>query len=117
MTGTPIDHRLIAYGTLQPGEPNFHVVEPLGGSWTEVRVRGRVGTSNWREYAGLPAFTPDESAEPIDVMLLESDRLPEAWPDLDAFEGPGYRRIAVPMWDTAGTALGNGWIYQALHPD
>ena len=116
MTTVPIDHRLIAYGTLRPGEPNFHVVEHLGGTWTPVRVRGRVGTSNWREYTGLPAFTPDPTAEPIEVMLLESEHLAEAWPELDEFEGPGYRRIAIPMWDPTGAPLGDGWIYQALNP-
>ena len=117
MTTVPIDHRLIAYGTLRPGEPNFHVVEHLGGTWTPVRVRGRVGTSNWREYEGLPAFTPDRTVEPIEVMLLESAQLATAWADLDAFEGPGYQRIAVPMWDVDDTPLGDGWIYQALDPD
>ena len=117
MTHPPIDHRLVAYGTLQPGEPNFHVVEPLGGTWTQVRVRGHVGTSNWREYQGLPGFTPDDAADPFDVWLLETENLVDAWPDLDAFEGPGYRRIAVPMWDVAGTPLGDAWIYEALNPD
>ncbi len=117
MTEPPIDHRLVAYGTLQPGEPNFHVVEPLGGSWRQVRVRGHVGTSSWREYQGLPAFTPDPDAEPLEVWLLETEALATAWPDLDEFEGPGYRRVAVPMWDPSGSPLGEGWIYQALDPD
>ena len=117
MTTPPIDHRLIAYGTLQPGQPNFHVVEPLGGTWRQVRVRGRVGTSAWREYQGLPAFTPDAAAAAIDVWLLESASLADAWPRLDEFEGPGYRRVAVEMWDPAGATLGHGWIYQALNPD
>ena len=117
MTRPPIDHRLVAYGTLQPGESNHHVVEPLGGSWTEVRVRGHVGTSKWREYQGLPAFTPDPSADPISVSLLETENLVDAWDDLDAFEGPGYRRIEIEMWDESGASLGTAWIYQALNPD
>ena len=117
MTGTPIDHRLVAYGTLQPGKPNYHVVEHLGGTWTKVRVRGHVGTSKWREYEGLPAFTLDDAAAPVDVWLLETEALVGAWDDLDAFEGPGYRRIAVAVWDLSGAPLGNGWIYEALNPD
>jgi len=114
---TPIDHRLVAYGTLIPGRANHHVVEPLGGTWAPVRVRGRVGTSAWRGYAGLPAFTPDPAAEPIDVWLLESEALAGSWPMLDDFEGPGYRRIPIAITDPRGTALGEAWIYQALHPD
>lgn len=117
MTQPSIDDRLVAYGTLRPGEPNFHVVEHLGGTWTTVRVCGRVGTSNWRQYAGLPAFTPDDAADPIEVMLLESELLAGAWDELDAFEGPGYQRIAIAMWDLSNAPLGDGWIYQALHPD
>ncbi len=114
---TPIDHRLVAYGTLAPGESNYHVVEPLGGEWTQVRVRGHRGTSNWREYSGLPAFTPDPTADPIDAWLLEAVTLVDAWPDIDAFEGPGYRRVSIEVTDPTGTALGPAWIYQVLHPD
>ena len=28
-------HTLAVYGTLAPGQPNHHVLAPLGGEWTE----------------------------------------------------------------------------------
>jgi hypothetical protein len=31
----------------------------------------------------------------IDVDVFESPALPRRWHRLDAFEGPGYRRVAV----------------------
>ena len=114
---TPIDHRLVAYGTLAPGESNHHIVEPLGGAWTRVRVRGHRGTSNWRDYSGLPAFTPDPDADPVDVWLLEASALVDSWPDIDAFEGPGYERVPIDVTDLDGRTLAPAWIYQALHPD
>lgn len=117
MSLAPLDHRLVAYGTLAPGEPNHHVVEALGGTWTEVAVRGRLGTSAWREYHGLPAFVPDPTGPEVFAWLLESARLVEAWPELDAFEGPGYRREAVAVTRRDGRPWGEAWIYHALRPD
>ena len=51
------------------------------------------------------------------MSLLETENLVDAWDDLDAFEGPGYRRIEIEMWDESGASLGTAWIYQALNPD
>ena len=39
------------------------------------------------------------------VQVLISPSLASAWPDLDRFEGPGYRRILVPVF---GTEIGSG---------
>jgi gamma-glutamylcyclotransferase (GGCT)/AIG2-like uncharacterized protein YtfP len=40
---------------------------------------------------------PDPDGTPIEVFVFESRALPDHWPRLDAFEGPGYRRIAVDV--------------------
>lgn len=34
------------------------------------------------------------------VKVLTAPSLATAWPDLDRFEGPGYRRILVPIFGT-----------------
>ena len=35
-------HTLAVYGTLAPGQPNHHVVAPLGGEWTDGLVEGHL---------------------------------------------------------------------------
>jgi gamma-glutamylcyclotransferase (GGCT)/AIG2-like uncharacterized protein YtfP len=83
-------HRLVAYGTLRPGEPNHRLLAGLG-SWQPARVHGRL-----RRWEGYPVLAPAPAGGPaLDVMLLTSDRLPAAMPGLDRFEGPAYRRSWV----------------------
>jgi gamma-glutamylcyclotransferase (GGCT)/AIG2-like uncharacterized protein YtfP len=83
-------HRLVAYGTLRPGEPNHGLLAGLG-SWQPARVRGRLG-----RWEGYPVLVPAPAGGPtLDVMLLTSARLPAAMPGLDRFEGPAYRRSWV----------------------
>jgi gamma-glutamylcyclotransferase (GGCT)/AIG2-like uncharacterized protein YtfP len=45
------------------------------------------------------------------VSLFESADLPLHWPRLDAFEGPGYRRVATGVATDAGIV--EAWIYVA----
>jgi hypothetical protein len=40
----------------------------------------------------------------VAVKVLTAPSLATAWPDLDRFEGQGYRRISVPIF---GTELGS----------
>jgi gamma-glutamylcyclotransferase (GGCT)/AIG2-like uncharacterized protein YtfP len=83
-------HRLVAYGTLRPGESNDRLLAGLG-SWQPARVRGRLG-----RWEGYPVLVPAPAGGPaLDVMLLTSTRLPAAMPGLDRFEGPAYRRSWV----------------------
>ncbi len=47
--------------------------------------------------------------------MLESPELASVWDRLDAFEGPGYRRVAVPVLDPqSGAQLGRASVYEAL---
>ncbi|MDX1500755.1 MAG: gamma-glutamylcyclotransferase [Thermoanaerobaculia bacterium] len=89
--------RLAAYGTLQPGAPNHHLVADLGGSWLQGRVRGRLRHEGWGVLHGYPALEVDPRADEVSVVVLVSDRLPAAWKRLDRFEGPGYLRVLVPV--------------------
>jgi gamma-glutamylcyclotransferase (GGCT)/AIG2-like uncharacterized protein YtfP len=81
--------RLVAYGTLRPGEPNHALVAGLG-RWERAFVRGHLG-----DWQGYPILRPAPDGPEVAVMLLTSDRLPPRMADLDAFEGPAYRRAWV----------------------
>ncbi len=106
-----IDHRLVVYGTLAPGRENAHELEHLGGTWTEVVIHGHLVPSGWGFAAGYPAIALDPEGPPVAAWLLESDRLPESWDDLDWFEGTGYRRRAVAP-RRHGVELAEAWIYE-----
>jgi gamma-glutamylcyclotransferase (GGCT)/AIG2-like uncharacterized protein YtfP len=45
--------------------------------------------------ARVDALDPD--GEPIEVFVFEYRALVDHWQRLDAFEGPGYRRLAVDV--------------------
>lgn len=89
--------RLAVYGTLAPGRSNHHVVAPLGGEWTDGVVEGDLRQAGWKATFGFPAFRPRAGGAAVPVHLLTTPGLAAAWPRLDAFEGPAYRRILVPV--------------------
>jgi len=91
-------HTLAVYGTLAPGQPNHHVVAPLGGEWTSGLVEGDLFPVGWGATLGYPAFRPRVGGAAIAVQVLTAPTLATAWPTLDRFEGPGYRRILVPVF-------------------
>lgn len=83
--------RLAVYGSLAPGERNHHQLAGCPGSWSRGAVPGRIATRRWKE------FTLDCKAPPVAMLLLDSAALPQQWAALDAFEGPDYLRILVPV--------------------
>jgi gamma-glutamylcyclotransferase (GGCT)/AIG2-like uncharacterized protein YtfP len=91
-------HTLAVYGTLAPGRSNHHVVAPLGGEWTDGVVEGDLFPVGWGATLGYPAFRPRAGGPSVAVQLLTTPELADAWPALDRFEGPGYRRILVPVF-------------------
>ena len=91
-------HTLAVYGTLAPGRPNHHVVAPLGGEWTEGLIEGDLLPLGWGADLGYPGFRPRAGGDAIAVQVLTAPLLARAWPNLDRFEGPGYRRILVPVF-------------------
>ena len=94
-------HRLAVYGTLAPGQPNHHIVAPLGGEWVPGLVEGDLHPSGWGAALGYPAFYPRDGGPIVPVQLLITPRLAAAWPDLDAFEGLEYQRVLVPVFNDA----------------
>ena len=95
-----IGHTLAVYGTLAPGQPNHHVLAPLGGEWTDGLIEGDLIPLGWGAALGYPGFRPRAGGDAVAVKVLTAPSLASAWPDLDRFEGPGYRRILVPIFGT-----------------
>lgn len=88
---------LFVYGTLGPGRPNAHILEDLGGEWTEAFVIGKLVEAGWGAKSGYPALVIDETGEQIDGFLFTSNKLPDNWPMLDAFEGAEYERVTIKV--------------------
>ena len=95
-------HLLAVYGTLAPGQPNHHVVAPLGGEWTDGVIEGDLFRVGWGAALGYPGFRPRTGGGEVAVKVLRTPALEAAWPELDRFEGPGYRRILVPVFRPTG---------------
>lgn len=93
---------LFTYGTLMPGQANAQVLAGLSGCWRAARVRGRLYPQGWGEAAGYPGLVLDSAAGWISGQLLKAPDLVRHWARLDAFEGPGYRRVTVRVTDEAG---------------
>lgn len=91
-------HTLAVYGTLAPGRPNYHVVAPLGGEWTEGVIEGDLIASGWGATFGFPAFRPRPGGKAVAVHVLRAPALSAAWATLDRFEGAEYRRVLVPVF-------------------
>ena len=91
------DNRLATYGSLAPGKPNHHQLSDLSGRWIRGSVAGSLVQTGWGAALGFPALVLDENGARVQVDLFESDDLPHHWARLDAFEGDGYRRVAVQI--------------------
>ena len=89
--------RLATYGTLAPGRQNHNQLSDLAGRWLVGHVRGSLVEAGWGAKLGYPALVLDPDGAPIEVFVLESAALAHHWHRLDAFEGTGYRRIAVDV--------------------
>jgi gamma-glutamylcyclotransferase (GGCT)/AIG2-like uncharacterized protein YtfP len=81
--------RLAVYGSLRPGGRHHDLVDDL-----VVVGRGTVpGVVGWLD--GYPVLTWRPGRRPVPVTVLGGDGLADRWADLDAFEGPAYRRDLV----------------------
>lgn len=107
-------HKLAVYGTLAPGAPNYHVVEPYGGEWSDAIIRGDLGKVGWGSEVNYPGFKPREDGGNVSAKILTSSRLPTAWTAIDEFEGEDYRRILVPVYGPDGQLTTVANVYAAL---
>ena len=58
--------------------------------------------AGWGAGLGYPALVLDPDGADIGVGVFESVDLPAHWERLDAFEGPGYRRVVTTVRTSAG---------------
>ncbi len=104
------DSRLAVYGSRAPGRPNHHVLADVGGTWTPGTVRGVLHEAGWGARLGFPGIRLDDRAGEVGVQVLESTALLDRWAELDAFEGPGYRRSVAVVSTPDGPV--EAWIYE-----
>lgn len=103
--GNPPSTVLAVYGTLRPGEQNHYLVRGIAGEWSEGTVRGYLFEVTWGMAEGYPGVAFADDGADVPVAVLESDRLPKHWHELDEFEGPGYRRIEVTVTRADGSTV------------
>jgi gamma-glutamylcyclotransferase (GGCT)/AIG2-like uncharacterized protein YtfP len=106
--------RLATYGTLAPGRPNHNQLSHLPGRWLKGHVRGSLFELGWGAALGFPALILDADGPPVEVDVFESPALPLHWRRLDAFEGPGYRRVVAEVSSVEGPLAVS--IYVAAEP-
>lgn len=94
--------RLATYGTLGPGRANHHEVAGIPGRWLRGTVLGHLVSDGWGAALGFPGIVLSDDGEPVTVDVLESSVLADHWARLDAFEGPGYRRVLTSVDSAEG---------------
>lgn len=103
MTGP--DH-LAVYGTLVPGGSNADVLAGIEGTWQAGTIAATRHEDGWHGYPGV---VPDPGAR-TDVQVLAAPDLADHLERLDAFEGPGYRRVVLPVTLADGRVV-DAWVY------
>jgi gamma-glutamylcyclotransferase (GGCT)/AIG2-like uncharacterized protein YtfP len=58
--------------------------------------------AGWGVEFGYPGLILDPEGPLVEVEVFESPALPDHWQRLDAFEGAGYRRVAVDVSTAEG---------------
>ena len=71
--------------------------------------------SGWGAALGYPGLILDAEGAAVEVQVFESPDLPSAWARLDAFEGPGYRRVVTEVATEDGVLAAS--IYVLAGPE
>ena len=95
--------KLFVYGSLQPGGPNEHVLDAIGGTFEPASVRGRLLEAGWGASLGYPGLVLDQDGPRIEGYLFTAATLDQHWPALDDFEGEAYERVSTPVTLADGT--------------
>jgi gamma-glutamylcyclotransferase (GGCT)/AIG2-like uncharacterized protein YtfP len=85
--------RLFVYGTLGPERPNEHILNVIGGSWSNATITGILRSEGWGAEMGYPGLVLDEQASEIEGFVYSSENFLLHWQRLDDFEGDGYSRV------------------------
>jgi gamma-glutamylcyclotransferase (GGCT)/AIG2-like uncharacterized protein YtfP len=59
---------------------------------------------------GYPALVLDPAGPTVAVQVFTSSDLPDHWDRLDAFEGAGYRRVAITVQTHVGTVRSSIYV-------
>jgi gamma-glutamylcyclotransferase (GGCT)/AIG2-like uncharacterized protein YtfP len=102
--------RLATYGTLAPGRQNHGQLSDLPGRWLVGHVRGSLIEAGWGAKLGYPGMILEPDGAPIEVFVFESRTLVDHWQQLDAFEGPGYRRTTVDVSTDEGVLAASIYV-------
>lgn len=97
--------RLFVYGTLAPGQVNYHVVAHIPGTWQPATLRGHLLDAGWGAQMGCPGIVPGEDGDAVPGEVLSSEALVAEWAMLDAFEGDGYTRVPVKVTLESGESV------------
>ena len=87
--------RLFIYGSLQPGGANEHVLASVEGEWEPAIIKGTLVHAGWGAELGYPGLLLDPEGGEVPGYVFSSSRLSSKWAELDAFEGPEYRRVTT----------------------
>lgn len=102
---------LAVYGTLCPGASNAAVLADVAGTWHRGGLRATRFDDGWRGYPGVVLGGNEE----IVVDVLEAHDLLVHLDRLDAFEGPGYRRVTAAVRLDDGRSV-DAWVYELAAP-
>ena len=102
--------RLFAYGSLQPGGSNEHVLAEIRGKWQPGKVRGHLQQKGWGAGIGYPGLVLDEQGDDVEGHVLTSPKLRDAWGGLDRFEGAGYQRELTSVTLSTGETV-DAYVY------
>ena len=92
------DRALAVYGTLAPGEENYHAMLGINGTWVDGFIYGYKFEVTWGGADGYPGVVLDPAGNRVPVKVMISDDLDSHWRRLDDFEGPGFRRVPVDVY-------------------
>ena len=98
-------NKLVAYGTLAPGEPNHRVISDLPGVWESCTLHGSVTLPDH-----LPVFSWNPLEPAVEARLFVSQHLSEAWPRIDQFEGAAYKRRLIPVNTSEGVTVASIYL-------
>lgn len=104
---------LAVYGSLRPGGANHWVINRIAGEWRTGTVDGWQFEITWGPAEGYDGFIADTHGSHVEVDVLISDHLHKKWREIDDFEGPGYRRIAIEVVLDDGSTM-TAQIYETL---
>ena len=88
-------NKLFVYGTLKPDESMGHMLKAIGGTWEKATVQGKYIEAGSIQGFDYPGIILRDSGEDINGYVFISDNLSNHWNEIDAYEGPFYRRVVT----------------------